>query len=268
MGKGTTVFLFLILLSLPVGGIIAPQSVSAQTVRVLFPSHLTETYRVGDTHNTVKAVQILLNQTACPVTDSGAGSQTRESEHFGFLTEQAVRCFRHLTGQVANGTITPTFYATLLNAVKTGSVSRAAPQQREPREQSITPALPVATGSYTAEMESAVQRKQHIEKAKALIKEIRAKLQRRLKEIESRQPAAATEPTPVTVIEPATPSLIFPQGMPERIQYSKSKPMPTEEQKTADQTIKLIVPSVNTPKPTMSESPEDVVFIKLPSVYR
>ena len=104
-------------------------SVAAQgTVRVLFPARITTTYTLGSTHNDIKAAQILLNQTLCPVTtaSANAGSQTRETEYFGGQTEQAVRCFQRFIGQAATGSITPALYSALLAAVQNGTAAPGA----------------------------------------------------------------------------------------------------------------------------------------------
>ena len=135
-------------------------SVAAQgTVRVLFPARITTTYTLGSTHNDIKAAQILLNQTLCPVTtaSANAGSQTRETEYFGGQTKQAVECFQRFIGQAVTGSITPALYSALLSAVQNGTASpqvqliqnqQPLPQERQAAPESAptltAPQLPLA----------------------------------------------------------------------------------------------------------------------------
>ena len=234
---------------------IAVPRVSAQTVRVLFPSHLTATYRIGDSHNSIKAVQILLNQTTCPIKTDGTGSQTRETEYFGSLTEQAVRCFQHLTGQITDGAITPAFYAALLTAVKTGSAApRVVPQRQErpqtPQERSTAPVLPVATESRVPEprVDTQIQQQQiqqRIREIELLSEEIR----RQREKAEAAPPVGITEPTTQPIAKPTAlvetvpqrlqldsntdtfaPSLPFAPVIPNPIQQ-KPKPRPEKQER-------------------------------------
>ena len=91
------------------------------------PDGITGSYAaVGSVNEEVRAAQMLLNQTACPVAVSGVGSVGRETNYFGGLTRAAVVCYQHLRGVAADGVLTPALYADLYTAYhsKVGSGAR------------------------------------------------------------------------------------------------------------------------------------------------
>ena len=100
----------------------------AEILRVTVPDRIAGTYILGNTHEHVRAAQILLNQTSCPVASSGPGSPGRETTYFGPLTQRAIICFQRTQGLPEDGTLTPRFYTTLLSAVRAGA---AAPPARQ-----------------------------------------------------------------------------------------------------------------------------------------
>ena len=289
-GKKIAVFL-LLSFSLVVSGVIVNRSASAQTVRVLFPSHLTATYRVGDFHSNIKATQILLNQTVCPVTVGGVGSQSRETEYFGFLTEQAVRCFQRFTGQTVDGTITPAFYAALLTAVRSGSAARrpVLQQQEQPRtpqrlpreertqmpmeisyKRQTAPTVPAITELQMPKPQSKTQIQQRIQDITVLIGKVKAMLRQRLEESEQPPSVRVDQQSP----ESGSSIKSVPQGRQFGDRNSFASPLfPVDEGQRVTERRVVEPPITPTITPTKKHEPqpvrtsEDTVLIWLPSTY-
>ena len=75
-------------------------------------------YSIGDSHETIREVQRLLNGTVCLVAAGGPGSPGKETSYFGRLTERAINCFRESVGKVQNGVLTEEIYHALVAAEK------------------------------------------------------------------------------------------------------------------------------------------------------
>ena len=69
-------------------------------------SPIATLFSEGDTHETVRLVQIVLNATPCPVAAAGPGSPGFETGYFGPATTEAVICYQSLHGLNVTGTIT------------------------------------------------------------------------------------------------------------------------------------------------------------------
>ena len=117
---------------------------SAKIVPVALPARVTATYSLGDTHKHVRAAQILLNQTSCPVTSSGPGSPGRETTYFGSLTQRAITCFQRARRLPEDGTLTPRLYAALLSAARAGAAAPPARQTPTPEQRTPTSAPQLA----------------------------------------------------------------------------------------------------------------------------
>ena len=78
----------------------------------------TETvYELGDSHPDIQEAQQLLNQTTCPVADTGAGSPGQETRYFGSKTRLAVLCYRQAHSLTITATITEALLIHLRNTV-------------------------------------------------------------------------------------------------------------------------------------------------------
>ena len=118
----------------------APSVSRQETVTITLPARVTATYSLGDTHEHIKAAQILLNQTSCPVAASGPGSPGRETIYFGPLTQRAITCFQRARRLPEDGTLTPRLYAALLSAVRAGAAAPPARQTPTPEQRTPTSA--------------------------------------------------------------------------------------------------------------------------------
>ena len=122
----------------------APSVPRQETVTITLPARVTATYSLGDTHKHVRAAQILLNQTSCPVTSSGPGSPGRETTYFGSLTQRAITCFQRARRLPEDGTLTPRLYAALLSAARAGAAAPPARQTPTPEQRTPTSAPQLA----------------------------------------------------------------------------------------------------------------------------
>ena len=124
----------------------------AETPRVTVPDRIAGTYILGDTHEHLKATQILLNQTSCPVAASGPGSPGRETTYFGSLTQRAITCFQRAQGRSEDGTLTPQLYSVLRSAVYPAAAEQTPvdDDQQEDRQPEETPeGLPLRTAALS-----------------------------------------------------------------------------------------------------------------------
>ena len=104
-----------------------PDTGNPQTINIPIPASITATYSLGESHSDIKAAQILLNQTTCPVATTGAGSPGNETTYLGPLTQTALRCFQGQQGLTQDGILTPALYATIVTTVQAGGQSAPAP---------------------------------------------------------------------------------------------------------------------------------------------
>ena len=67
----------------------------------------------GSTHPDIRQVQVYLNDTPCPVAETGPGSPGQETAYFGTKTQQALTCYQRLHNLSITNTITPVLFARL-----------------------------------------------------------------------------------------------------------------------------------------------------------
>ena len=86
-------------------------------------NNVSKEYKLGNSDQLIKRVQIALNNTECKVSTSGAGSRGKETEYFGQRTRNAIICYQAKNGLVQTGTLNKATYAKLLEVPQTSSAN-------------------------------------------------------------------------------------------------------------------------------------------------
>lgn len=121
-----------------------PRQSRIPTLIPVVPGSISQSYHIGDQGPDVQAAQVLLNQTSCPVAQSGPGFKGGETIFFGNLTAGAVICYQEIKGLRTTGELTPDLYDLLVADYR--SVLTEAPPVAKPTETQVeTSAVPETT---------------------------------------------------------------------------------------------------------------------------